>query len=78
MPDITIQQQTINIIQDKQQQLDLTDAALVAGIMTYHRWWRVKNRQHMLTHVEVVQLMQRVGLMTQYVKPKEVHNAIPA
>lgn len=78
MEDIAIQNQALNLIKDKQQQLKLSDADLVRDIMSYQKWWRVKTKQQMLTHVEVVKLMKRVGFDTYYIKPREVFNAVVA
>ena len=62
----------VETIINRQAKLGLTDAALVEGIITYHRWWRIKKTKKDIRFDEAVKLLTKVGYEVRLVIPEQM------
>lgn len=62
----------VETIINRQAKLGLTDAALVEGIITYHRWWRIKKSKKDIKFDEAFKLLTRVGYELRLVIPEQL------
>lgn len=67
--------ESVTIVEEiirRQLSLGLTDAALVEGVITYHRWWRIKKTKKDIRFDEAVKLLTKVGYEVRLVIPEQM------
>jgi len=70
-----VSNESVTIVEEiirRQLSLGLTDAALVEGVITYHRWWRIKKTKKDIRFDEAVKLLTKVGYEVRLVIPEQM------